>query len=537
MSPIRTRTGHRARSRRPMQRDEGSSLILALVLVLVGTMMILPVMDYTLGVTRANRALSNKSARVEAVKGGLHVALQDPAKLYHACAGSGRTKAVQLAAPPGLGVASWCTTTSDALQDVPSDLRFAIATTQVGSNVYLPPVYVAEPERPELDGTISPDWCTSMVQADPMLKVPCGKPYPLSGDADPARWLADTATQSTGSMIFTPNLPPFPNTLAYAGGYPMPVGDDGPCTVYFPGKYTDDVIITGSTPVYFTSGIYYFEKTLRFSGDAKVVVGAGSTPGCVESDAVAVADAIGAPFDAYSSGVGGTFVFGAEGRLVVDTATASSGAGVDVAFNRRLVDKSDPLAPLNDISIMSVNGVWTGTETIDLVADLNADAVPDLQVPETLVLGAELSDAWVHRYKSSTLVSAAAAPAPCAPPPTTPAVGCSIIDINLTTAATVKLKIPGYVSVPQGSVSVFTDPGAVANKRIVFGGGILAAQMAVSGAPPEFLQLGLLNPVVQKTFKVMTETTSGTPKVTSMALVQVNETGGYAVNSWVVQSS
>ena len=40
----------------------------------------------------------------------------------------------------------------------------------------------------------------------------------------------------------------------------------------------------------------------------------------------------------------------------------------------------------------------------------------------------------------------------------------------------------------------------------------------------------------QKTFKITTETTSGFPKVTSIALVQVNETGGYAVNSWVVQA-
>jgi hypothetical protein len=34
-------------------------------------------------------------------------------------------------------------------------------------------------------------------------------------------------------------------------------------------------------------------------------------------------------------------------------------------------------------------------------------------------------------------------------------------------------------------------------------------------------------------FKITTTTTSGTPAITSTALVQVNQNGAYAVNSWV----
>ena len=40
-------------------------------------------------------------------------------------------------------------------------------------------------------------------------------------------------------------------------------------TVYFPGTYQDDLIISGSTPVYFASGIYYFEKKVEITGNAK----------------------------------------------------------------------------------------------------------------------------------------------------------------------------------------------------------------------------------------------------------------------------
>ena len=518
----------RARSR--MDRDEGSSLIFALITILLASLVVLPVMSYTMSVMRAGTVRTNLAVRTEAVKGGLRTALYDPVALYQACVNSGRTVAVPLAVPPGLGIQSSCTTTKDALQDVPSDQRFALTTTQVGSQAAIPPTYVAEPERPDLQGTMSPTWCTSMVSADPMAKLPCGKPYPNNGATLTTAWQTDVSTTSAGNKVFLPSLPPFSNNLAFAGGYMMPTGDTGPCRVFFPGKYTDDVVITDSTPTYFVSGVYYFEKALRISGNAQVVAGTGSTPGCVESDAVAVADAINAPFDASSSGVGVTFVFGATGRLMVDTLT--SGSSMSLVMNRRLVGKEDPLAVLNDVSIMSVNGVFSGTATTAL------ELPGQLNVPVTPVLngGATSPEPWTHFYKASTLVSTPTAPVGCGLPLSGVTTSCPIVDLKFTNAATVQVKIPGYVSVPQGSVSLNVSPGMSVGKWLSFGGGILAAQMGVTGSAPEFLQLGLLNPVVQKTFKIVTETSSGTPKVTSIALVQVNETGGHAVNSWVVQT-
>ena len=512
------------------RRDEGSSLIFALVCIVLGATVVVPLMRYTMTVLRADTVRSDLADRTEAVKGGLRAAMYDPVALYQACVNSGRTVAVQLAVPPGLDITSSCTTTKDALQDVPSNQRYALATTQVGSDAGIPPAYVAEPERPELDGTMSPSWCTSMVSADPLMKLPCGKPYPGNGASSITAWQADAAVATTGSKIFLPSLPPFSNNLAFAGGYLMPVGELGPCRVFFPGKYTDDVVITDSMPVYFVSGIYYFEKAVRISGNAHVVAGAGSTPGCVESDAVAVADAIDAPFSANSSGVGATFVFGLKGRLMVDSLT--SGSSISFIMNRRLVAREDPLAALNDVSIMSVNGVFNGTATAPL------DLPGQLNVPVSPVLNGSVTspDPWTHFYKASTLVSTTTAPPVCGLPLSGVTAACPIVDIKFGNASSVTLKVPGYVSVPQGSVSLATATGMGANKWVSFGGGILAAQMSVTGPAPDFLQLGLLNPVVQKTFKIVTETMATNPKVTSIALVQVNETGGNAINSWVVQS-
>ena len=515
------------------QRDEGSTLVMALIMILLGAMIVLPVLRYTTVVLKSSHVRSDTADRTEAVKGGLRAALYDPIALYQACVNSGRTTAVQLAVPPGLNIRSWCTTTKDALQDVPSDQRWALITTQVGSQSVIPAVYPGDPARPELTGTMSPTWCTTMNQADVNLRVPCGKPYPNNGSATTNTWQLDASTSTAGAKIFTPYLPPFSNALAYAGGYMMPPGDLGEqCRVFFPGKYTDDVVITDNVPSYFVSGIYYFEKALRISGNANVVAGAGSTPGCVESDAVAVADAINAPFDAYSNGVGATFVFGVNGRFVLDNAVSTSGAGMSFKMNRRLVDKTDPLAVINDVSMMSVNGVLTGSATTAL------DIPGRLNVPVAGVLSGNTvdPDPYTHFYKASTLVSQATPPAHCALPLSGVTAACPIIDIALTSSAKVDVKIPGYVSVPQGTVSISTGTGNGVNKNISFGGGLLTAQVAITGDVPAALQFGLLNPVVQKTFKVVTETVSGDPHVVSTALVQVNETGGNAINSWVVQA-
>ncbi|MCU1361878.1 MAG: hypothetical protein JWN99_3167, partial [Ilumatobacteraceae bacterium] len=265
--------------------DRGSALILALVTILVGSLIVLPVLKYTLTVTRANRVNSAKADRVEAVKAGLRVALYDPVSLYQVCVNTGPSVSQALATPPGLSIATRCNTMSVKQQDLPTEQRYALTTVQALSNVAIPPAYVASgSDDPLLNGTVSPTWCTS-VTATP--QVPCGKPYPGNGNPITTGWMADTSTAMQKDKIFAPPLPPFSNSLKYAAGYDMPAAE-GPCKVYFPGKYLDPIVITGSTPVYFASGVYYFENTVKISGNANVVVGTGAIPGCVESDAIAV---------------------------------------------------------------------------------------------------------------------------------------------------------------------------------------------------------------------------------------------------------
>ena len=116
---------------------------------------------------------------------------------------------------------------------------------------------------------------------------------------------------------------------------------------------------------------------------------------------------------------------------------------------------------------------------------------------------------------------------------------CPVVDVNLSTAASVTVHIPGYIAVPQGTFAVTTAIGAEANKDISFGGGVLAAQVVVGPSvptTPSMLQIGVVESIVQRKFKVVTRTTQGQPVVTATAIVQVNETGGYAINSYTVET-
>ena len=292
--------------------------------------------------------------------------------------------------------------------------------------------------------------------------------------------------------------------------------------MYFPGTYNSAVTITDSVPTYFASGIYYFESTVTFCGSANVVVGGGASPGCTD-DQDAAYNAINAPLNHNITGLGATFIFGAAGRLVVNDA-ASTTVGPTVVFNNRLVASTDisSLASKN-VSIISVDGVVSGSGTSSSEVNISNQ----LRVPASLVGDTPPTDPVGSGYLPSTLIPTVAPAAPETP----------IIDISFTKALASKVYMPGYLSVPQCRVSIQATPTSKANKDVELVGGVLAALFSQSPDQPATLQIGLVNPVVQKTFQLVAVTTSGTPSVNSVAVVQINDYGEYAVNSWVTNSA
>ncbi len=370
----RRRGGHEdsstRRSTRPHQvmelrgaRDEGSALILALALIVLCGFVILPILDYAQAVSRQTRVLQTKTTRVEAVKGGLRTALADPVDLFKTCDAAGLTTPITLGGP-GLNTAvdTKCFKMSSTLAEDPNTLRYGLATTQAGALV--PPGAV-------------------------------GVTMPGSGGTPVNQWVSQTTSSPADDKMWLPQLPARHLNVRAPIGYSMPAGYPN-CVVYFPGTYVDPITIDGTTPVYFTSGIYYFEQAVRFSGDANVVVGGGAVEGCT-NDQEAAFYAVDAPTVHNISGLGATFVFGAQGRLVVDTVTP--GAGPSVIFNQRYVSAADVnSASSAGVSIITVNGEMIGANYVDL------DRPNAMFVPQSLVSGTTPAPAVTQGYKPSVLV-------------------------------------------------------------------------------------------------------------------------------------
>ena len=476
----------------PRTADEGTALIFAFVFIVIGSLMLVPMMNYVSVVLRADRVQQSKADRAEAVRGALRVTLADPSALYIACGASGLHTAVALAAPNlGVPVATECTTLSDAAEMSSTELRVAMALVQAGSAAPI--------------GTT-------------------GTPYAGSGSANIGGWWADTSASSTGGKIFLPPLPSHGVNHAAASGYMMPSWA-GSCRVYFPGTYTDAVTISDTIPTFFTSGVYYFTNTVTFGANANVVIGEGAIEACTTNSEAAFY-AINAPSRINISGIGATFVFGGAGRLVItDGGTVN---GPRVRFNARLVDPTDVGNYVSaGVSIETVNGVTTGaTSSADLLlpGQLNVPRSTTETNPQD---STPPVDAASTSYRPSTLVPSVS-PAPAV---------AAVIDIQLTGTNTSTIYIPGYVSTPQGAINITVGVGKGASKSIQMVGGVLAAKFTQSADLPADNQLGMVNRIVQKTFKIVSTTTSGTPRITSIAIVQVNDFGEFAVNSWVTSAS
>ncbi len=115
-----------------VSRDEGSALILVLVLMVIGSLIVLPVLNFTMAVNRHNTVLSEKTKRQEAVKAGLRTALADPSQLFEHCFNEPR-----LADPgiTGVPISNRCEFIDFAWAENEADLHLGLAATRVGERI------------------------------------------------------------------------------------------------------------------------------------------------------------------------------------------------------------------------------------------------------------------------------------------------------------------------------------------------------------------------------------------------------------------
>ncbi len=352
-----------SRQRRERARDRGSVLVLALVFMVIGSLMVVPLLSYSMSVLRANSVLSDKTQRLEAVKGGLRVALANPLDLYKTCGDTEEQLGqVQI---NGMTVANNCRFLYAATALAETEIRYGIITTQLDESA---PGYLA------------------------------GSRYTPSDPSSATAWLADTTLDSVTGKIMLPNLP------AYGTSPRSPLGSEMPtdlilngapsCKVYFPGKYNDPLTIDG--PTFFVNGVYYFTQPVRILGGADVVVGDGTFEGCTTSqEAVFYAEP--APSGSHNvDGLGATWVLGGAARVIFDNTVTRDGSPnsqpINFMFNQRYVAPEElATRPSADVSIVTVTGDPDRTPDIPgegrylEVYDPADPARPILHVPEQQV--------------------------------------------------------------------------------------------------------------------------------------------------------
>lgn len=344
--------------------DRGAVLPLVLVLVVVGALIVLPVLTYSVSVLRANEVQHDKNRNVEAARGGVRAALRQPGLAFgnkdRANAGCPASDADLL--PPGGDVVSGVPVTIDCtpVSELSADEVFGFDVPVGAAQLQIAP------------GPGGFDEYSGVLASSP--EAP---PYPTDAGTEPWAWWQSFSWQNPEvstdvKSIWLPDLPTLTDVERDSSPLAMPGFE---CQVFLPGHYADPVDIDGSGPVdnfYFASGVYYFEHPVTISGGVNVVVGQGLADFGVSNDCaddIQVGANVAVPpntiyaIDGNSGGA--TWLFGDRGRLEISEA----GGAPSVRFNQRYATQERG----GWINIASVNGDWSWNESDAAVCDGDDD--------------------------------------------------------------------------------------------------------------------------------------------------------------------
>lgn len=298
-------------------------------------------------------------------------------------------------------------------------------------------------------------------------------------------WSAFAATGDSTSPAGYPTLVPLP-TYERPGAQAL----IGSCNVYFPGRYsgTSALVLSGGMH-YFTSGVYYFERTLTISNGARVVMGDGTHPGCTD-DVEASLDAR-APRRHEIDQPGAALVFGSSARLVVQESS--------LVINAR-----------NDGIAVRTVGFGTSSSSVVIPQD-SVRLGDDVLVPVSSHFVVPPESATGVSYSSSTL---------------TPSTSFALeIRLNGTVPESNRVVIEGQVFTPNAGLRISSTTSGYG---VALTGGIVASRLSTSlplapSGPGSGFVLGAVEAVQQDETTVTIEVSAvrGHRSATSTAVFDV----------------
>ncbi len=474
--------------------DQGSALLMVLILMTVGSIIAVGLLTYASALFDTQPALHEQNAATEAVKSGTRMAIALQRDFGpSACFATSTNWTLN-----GFNVNASCTTVTSFATG--ANRYGAITTLNSGTTANISTPSWAGSTTTALTGNILVNTGTSI--------APLSSNFVNDGSTawknTAQQWWQMAGDNPTEKSWIYPQLPQIPS-FERPGSQAM----IGNCSLYFPGRYlgTTPLTLNGGAH-YFSSGVYYFERPLVITGGAQVVFGEGSYAGCAVDAQSAYAAT--APKSHEITGKGATLLLGSGASLTVQESSA--------LFNRRV--STSTTRGSEGVAIRTVNfGQSNSTVVIpsDTVRLPNGTTTP---IAAHSII--PVTNATPVTYVSSTLA---------------PSTSWGIdIRLNGTSSLTNRFLVDGYIFVPNTG---FRATSTTATYEFGMTGGVVTTklQLALMLAPSKGItafKVGVISQTVQRKLRFTVSTTGGVRRSVSTAVLEVHTDKSYAINSWVI---
>lgn len=479
-----------------VERDQGSALLMVMILMVVGGIIATGLLAYSEAVIRARPALHDRVAAAEAVKSATRMAITLQRDL-------GPSDCFATTTNWTIADTSVTTTCSTISSYTTGRGRAGTVITANGGGA---------------TNIVTPSWAGNVSTA-------------LSGEVTVNTGAQGGATSnvltrgSNGSFGWTPSnigwwqavgdlegttrvYPTLPQVPSYSR--PGSQASIGTCLLYFPGRYlgTAPLTLTGGTH-YFASGVYYFERPIVVTAGAQVVFGEGLHSGCAVDAQAAYAST--APKSHEITGKGATILLGDIATLTVQDSSFRVNRRVSTASTRG----SEGMA-IRTVNFGQSNAsVTVPADTVRLPDDSTVPVANHSIVP--------IANSTPVTYRTSVLS-----------PTTAWAVDVRLSGSNITSN---RFIVDGYVFVPNAGVRVTGNSSTFAWSA---SGGLVATRLentlALAPSVPSNFVTGVVSETIQRRVRLTSTVDGSDSDTTSIAVIEVHTDRSYAINSWVIDS-